>query len=62
MKNILRMIAREDEELSVFPAKLLDMINTHRTKKIWLLLLRVIHVGRSMLCARAKKNRRGVAH
>jgi hypothetical protein len=38
------------------------MINIHRTEKRWLLMLRVIHVGRSMLCAGAEVHRRGVAH
>jgi hypothetical protein len=62
MKNKLRMITREDEELSVCPGRGLGMINMHRTKKRWLLLLRVIHAGRSMLCARDEMHRRGVAH
>jgi hypothetical protein len=38
------------------------MINICRTKKRWLLLLRVIHAGRSMLCAGAEMHRRGIAH
>jgi hypothetical protein len=38
------------------------MINICRTKKIWLLLLRVIHAGRSMLCTTAETHRRGIAH
>jgi hypothetical protein len=58
MKNRLKMIAREDEELSAC----LGMINMHRTKKRGLILLRVIHAGRSMLCARDEMHRRGVAH
>jgi hypothetical protein len=62
MKNRLRMIAREDEELSVCPGRGLGMINMCRTEKRWLLLLRVIHVGRSMLCARDEMHRRGVVH
>jgi hypothetical protein len=62
MKNKLRMIAREDEELSVCPDRGLGMINMRRTEKRLLLLLRVIHAGRSMLCARAETNRRGIAH
>jgi hypothetical protein len=62
MKNILRMIAREDEELSVCPRRGLGMINMHRKKKRWFIMLRVIYAGRSMLCARAETYRRGVAH
>jgi hypothetical protein len=38
------------------------MINIYRTKKIWLLLLRFIHAGRSMLCIEAKTQKRGIAH
>jgi hypothetical protein len=38
------------------------MINIRRTEKRWLLLLRVIHAGRSMLCAGAEAHRRGVVH
>jgi hypothetical protein len=38
------------------------MINIRRTEKRWLLLLRVIHAGRSMLCAAAEMHRRGIAH
>jgi hypothetical protein len=37
------------------------MINIRRTKKRWLLLLIVIHAGRSRLCAGAEAHRRGVA-
>jgi hypothetical protein len=62
MKNILRMIAREDEELSVFPSRGLGMINMCRTKKRWLLLLSVIHASRSRLCATTEMHRRGIAH
>jgi hypothetical protein len=38
------------------------MINIHRKKKIWLLLLSVIHVGRIMLCAGDEMHRRCIAH
>jgi hypothetical protein len=38
------------------------MINICRTKKRWLLLLIVIHAGRSMLCTAAEAHRRGIAH
>jgi hypothetical protein len=62
MKNRLRMIAREEEELSVCPGKELGMINMRRTEKCWLLILRVIHAVRSMLCARYEMHRRGIAH
>jgi hypothetical protein len=62
MKNRLRMIAREDEELSVCPGRGLGMINMHRTEKRWLLLLSVIHASRSRLCAAAEMHRRVIAH
>jgi hypothetical protein len=62
MKNRLRMITRKDEELSVCPRKGLGRINMRRTKKSLSLLLRVINVGRSMLCARVETHRRGVPH
>jgi hypothetical protein len=42
---------REGEELSVCPGRGLGMINMRRTEKRWLLLLSVIHAGRSMQCA-----------
>jgi hypothetical protein len=58
MKNKFRMITREDEELSVCP----DMINMHRTEKRGLLLLSVIHVSRSRLCATTEMHKRGIAH
>jgi hypothetical protein len=62
MKNRLRMIAREDEDLSVCPRRGLGMVNMCRTEKRWLLLLSVIHVGRSMLCAGVETHRRVIAH
>jgi hypothetical protein len=36
------------------------MINIRIIEKIWLLNLRVIHAGRSMLCAIAETHRRGI--
>jgi hypothetical protein len=38
------------------------MINMHRIEKRWFLLLCVINVGRSMLCAGAETHKRGIAH
>ena len=40
----------------------LGMINIRRTEKRGLLMLRVIHAIRSMLCAAAEMHRRGIAH
>ena len=62
MKNRLRMIAREYEELSVCPGRGLGMLNMCRTEKSKFVLFIVIHAGRIMLCARAETHRRGVAH
>jgi hypothetical protein len=50
MNKRLKMIAREDKELSVCLGKGLGMINMLKIEKRWLLLLSVIHAGRSMLC------------
>ena len=61
MKNKLNIIAREDEELGVQYDRGLGTINLRRTKKRWLLLLRVIYVGRRMLCTVAETHRRGIA-
>jgi hypothetical protein len=58
----LSLIAREDEELSVCPGRGLGMINMHKTEKIWLLLLSVIHASRSRLCAATDMHKRGIAH
>jgi hypothetical protein len=38
------------------------MINICITKKRWLLLLRVIHESKSMLCSSVEMNRRGIEH
>jgi hypothetical protein len=62
MKNRLTMITREDEELSVFLAKVFGMINMHRTEKRRLFLWRVIDAGRGMLCEIFETHRRGIAH
>jgi hypothetical protein len=61
MKKRLIIIAREDKELSVLSSRGLGMINIHIPKKIWFLLLIVIHAGRSRLCAGAEVHIRGIA-
>jgi hypothetical protein len=45
MKNRLRMIAREDEELSVCPGRGLGMINICKTEKRWLLFVESYSCG-----------------
>jgi hypothetical protein len=62
MKKKLNIIAREEKELGVCSSIGLGMINIRRKKKIRLLLLIVIHAGRSRRCARVEAHRRVVAH